>query len=404
MANDAIKSNWQRFQFSLRWLLALTTVVGIGLTFYRWPWTTERIATGDPYERPAVVITTWRRGWNGKPEKHGYELAVELEMHRGTESRYVNGELLQGRVFVNGRLERVQNFRDGVATDIPAQPRQEDIQGVWVSSRQFGDETVTQRCPWRNAERHGLSTWTSSTGRLLQSAEFECGRIVKWNGEPVAAALLKWIEQHVTDEVFRQTLLSTVKSENDFHSWPCSGSGRAYLWSSDGGLMVCYGFRKDRFDGPTPWLARYKDRMLGEVLVEMALGESGTLDHRFGAPCVVPICTSELEWGDPTDISSVKFPERSPEQHDWEHAKSSDYLLTGWPAAQLNSLCEMTALHIDTTTVDHLDQPPSTRPVPFSIPEYPRPLRHVFGHILYDAGYRCEQRADVIVVLPGTKP
>src|SRR5690349_21236113 len=100
---------WFRLQFSLRAVLVLMALVGIGLVIYRWPW--ERVLN-FPLDKaegfaipldsglfhgalgpapdfreekaiPARVVTTFRRDWRGKPIAHGphryYVAGVLLE-------------------------------------------------------------------------------------------------------------------------------------------------------------------------------------------------------------------------------------------------------------------------------------------------------------------------------------
>lgn len=404
------KSRFLRPQFSLRTLLVLTTVVAVGLMVFRWPWTVERqrfIGSLGPKDssltnavQPYRGRITVRRAWNGKPEQHGVALHLWLGLHQGFEEHYANGELVSRRVFRCGEPVEYEYYRNGTLVSPPTHIPRHDISGVWTMIKQHGDELVTQRVAWRNAERHGLSTWTSSNGQVLQSAEFDHGRIVKWNGEPAAEALERWIEERVENEDFHKPLLTELANADAYAHWP--QSRRGIVWHRNEGIVVAhFSFIGVHFAEPPDWVPCFAGRRLGEVILEIALNDSGMLDHRYGAPCIVPICTSELSWQDPTGIMAVKFDPESQAAKEWTApAHIGSPWLTKWPATQLKELCEDKAIKVDTSAVDHIEPPPYAGPIPNGIPDYSRPLRDLFGHILYDSGYRCEQRGETLVVLP----
>src|SRR5262245_34922987 len=79
-----------RWQLSLRMLLFLMLLVGIGLTVFRWPWVEikQRDVVSHPLpvnpfssappEKQEVLYsyeqrTTFRRNWRGQPVRHGVE-------------------------------------------------------------------------------------------------------------------------------------------------------------------------------------------------------------------------------------------------------------------------------------------------------------------------------------------
>jgi hypothetical protein len=392
-----------RLQFSLRTLLASITLVALGLTVYRWPWHVETLKN-DPQglRPPSIVITPWRRAWNGKPEKHGTQHELDLPNHWGTETLLSNGDLIHEWAYLDGHCVRSHHFVSSNRSVARKIPTTREVRGVRRLTSQHGDETVTQICPWRNYERHGLSTWTSSQGTTLQTAEFERGRIVKWNGRPIGEAIEEWLAESVRDAALHPPLLAQFTSSESYMHWAQNYNGQLWWKASQTPVLVHYGSRDENMPGPTRWAPRYRHRSVIEVILEMALGESGTLDYRYGTLCVVPICSRELAWRDPTNYTAVKFPAGSQAAEDWLATVPSGSLYK-WPARELREVFQNTAITIDTSAIDEFDVP-LTAPLDRSRPDCPRLRRDLFGHILYDAGYRCEQRGETILILPQKEP
>ena len=390
-----------RLQFSLRTLLASITLVALGLTIYRWPWTVETF-DHQTNRQPVLVITTWRRGWSGKPEKHGTRHELDLPNHWGTETLFGSDEMIHEWAYLDGHCVRSRHFTGGDNSVAKAIPTTREVCGERQSTSQHGDETVTQICPWRNYERHGLSTWTSSTGETLQTAEFERGRIVKWNGVPVGEALEKWMQEHISDRELHSPLLARFTNSESYMRLGQNRGGQLWWKASLTPALVHYGSLDETVHGPTTWAPRYKNRPVIEVVLEMALGQSGTLDYRYGSLCVVAICSREFAWRDTTNYTAIQFPAGSQASKDWETPVLSG-AFSKWPAHELRDLFQKSAITIDTSAVDEFDAP-LTAPIDRTHPDYPRPLRDLCGHILYDAGYRCEQRGETTVVLPKRVP
>src|SRR5689334_15793096 len=87
---------WFRPQISLRTLLVLMSLVGVGLTVYRWPWEEQSQhqigKNGDIADY--VRTANYRRSWRGPPVKHGLE-RITRNKKVTLEARYEEG-LLQG--------------------------------------------------------------------------------------------------------------------------------------------------------------------------------------------------------------------------------------------------------------------------------------------------------------------
>lgn len=107
---------WFRPQISLRTLLLLMLLVGVGLTVYRWPWEEQSQhqigKTGDIADY--VRTAHYRRSWRGPPVKHGLE-QVTRNKKMTLQAQYEEG-LLQGprRVYTNsGKLLWEAHYQAG---------------------------------------------------------------------------------------------------------------------------------------------------------------------------------------------------------------------------------------------------------------------------------------------------
>ena len=181
-----------RLQFSIRALLLLMTVVGVGFVVYRWPWTVTK-------ETPLVTTTTqYRRGWNGKALKHGRETIAYFDGIY-VESWYDDGELRRERTVHGDGMIIDKTVRNGVE-DGPifmqdagrttrGHYRQGKKEGVWLRDRI--EVVITDT--YRNGKLDGRITWNTPEGKTLQSADYEAGKLLRWNGQPVAEAVSAWI-------------------------------------------------------------------------------------------------------------------------------------------------------------------------------------------------------------------
>lgn len=389
-----------RLQFGIRGLLVLTSITAVSLHLYRLPWT-ETFERDDGMCQRMIVTRTFRRGWNGQPQMDGPKRMLRLHHQSLVEDVYVNGERRRQRNYKDGRMKLEWLIAGGkIKSERNTESPSDEITGILESSINCGDEIVHQSCPWRNGVRHGLSTWTSSTGKLLQSVQFETGRLTKWNGEPVATALARWGNDHLTTDRERQQFSQSLLGEAEFQfdRQPFEGA----FWRSQQFLTVHYFFTEGQhYLAPPQWRTDYKGRPMLEVLLEAALCNSGTLDYRFGTICFVPICTKELNWRDRTGCDRVKFAELQ-QEFDWNRPTDVDWAYLKMPAEQLKYLCAGTSLTLETTAVDQLDVPPTPTGMACRGPQIiTQPRRHFFARVLHKAGYRVEQRDGKLVVLPG---
>ena len=83
-----------RFQFSLRLVFTLMTLLSVGLVVYRWPWVEDH--GGGSY-------STYRRGWNGKKLHHGRSRwegqDAPSQRHVIIENWHENGRLRRNSVY-----------------------------------------------------------------------------------------------------------------------------------------------------------------------------------------------------------------------------------------------------------------------------------------------------------------
>lgn len=74
MTSPTNKPSKFRLQISLRMLLLVMAAVGVLLAVFRWPWEeTRQMVRALDDDTAFETRTTYRRGWTGKPIRHGVE-------------------------------------------------------------------------------------------------------------------------------------------------------------------------------------------------------------------------------------------------------------------------------------------------------------------------------------------
>lgn len=404
-------------QFSLRWLLVLVTLGAIVLAIYRWQWEDIRLLSTVVDEAERVRVTTYHYGWYGKPVRHGPQRVFALETGVGDEAQFSEGEHVLDRHYRDGRLatlgypDRQSDnqvvFAEPAQTDAP----EHNISGTWRFSRTMGGTTITQRAAWRNAQRHGKTVWRLPDGQELQSAEFERGRVTRWNGAPVAEQLQRWAARRVPAGELRRILFTKLTGKHDYDHASVGDFGFVWIPTQPGPpFLMHFGFSANETRHPSPWQPRFQERVFGEVLLECALSNWSTLDYRYGCLCTAPMSADLLNedrlstqanpWSDPTGSDQIQFAAGTAAHTAWNQLATTDPELHALPAARLRDLFRQTDIQIDTTAVDHLDAPQAAgRAWSCALPYYPRPRRDLCGHILFVHRYRCEQRAGTLVIL-----
>ncbi|WP_254507492.1 toxin-antitoxin system YwqK family antitoxin [Anatilimnocola floriformis] len=225
-------------QFSLRALLVLMTCIGIGLTVYRWPWVETResrlpdielLAQGRflfsdeawrcdsidimilPYigEENHRLTTTLRRSWNGRPLRHGVAecwrldngdspcLFVRREYFDDELNRVAHfddqGEVVHAEQHLDGKLHGAYLQRHSSVTVQGTYDRGLRV-GVWKERRihrnGIGQTTEVEfTSSFDRGVFQGTWSWKLANGGVLQTAKYEAGRLIEWNGKPIRQAL-----------------------------------------------------------------------------------------------------------------------------------------------------------------------------------------------------------------------
>ena len=249
-----------RLQFSLRALLVLMAVVGFGRVIFRRPWVeTElksyagNLLTGEAGPGSDLIVrgesgrwehswrqvlnvsftddvgtfrvtTTYRRGWNAAPQRHGVQqfwlqddgpdswFTSELPKppRLVVERHYVDDDLRRlilfdeaGKPsFSEGYQNGLPHGQSGVSADFGGRYDHGRRVGVWHTSYFYPHpmllhhdkrEKIAVQESYRDGVLHGEWIWKGKEHRILQTARYDNGRLVAWNGTPpdqAVAALL----------------------------------------------------------------------------------------------------------------------------------------------------------------------------------------------------------------------
>jgi len=385
-----------RLQFSLRWLLLLMFGVGIALVIYRWPWEEEHDPPG-----PERTVTRYHRGWNGKPVKHGWE--VEYGEPFTTKRWFDEGDLRLTQNFEGDKLFAESAYRNGklngshfgIGSESSARGnyRNDKQHGPW--RYEFADTICDEL--WQNGQRHGLRTWKTKSGRVLQTAHYEDDRLVEWNGKPVAEELQRWLNGNVPDVKMRELMQMPV-TDTDYPQGLTLHYCEVLHFMGDPTEHLVVQWDEIRPNTEFSW----NGRPVGENIVEHALENSRTLAFRYGLINVVPISAAELDWQDRTGVYDVHFAADSPQAKEWMSDAVAHPFREGYPAEILRILFHPETkrlIEIDTTAIDDLESP-YTGPEGSTLPNVPRPLRDLIGQHLDRFGYYVEQRENTLIFKP----
>lgn len=383
-----------RLQFSLRALLVLMALVGVGIVVYRRPWTVE------VEDKESRTTSQYRRAWNGKPVKHG----VEIKQFFGGftwHHWFEEGQLLKEQGFRSGALICESHWRNGKMHGPFWSKGDEERVGDYDQGELHGKWTVTSSDEIRHEEYHhgkvhGRQEWRTRAGRVLQTAEFDQGRLVKWNDREVAAEVRRWVETNVTDTEQRVTLLTPINGSNVSRGAITNFGETVYeVGSPTRQLNVLWGMG----------IPEIEDRMgspLCEALLETALLTNQTLTYRFNTVFILPIEADHLDWQDRTGVADVQFEKDSPQEHAWLEPRSVNAFLNVPEGDRFQRIFEpysTTGIDIDATAIADLSKKYSigsgpAPPGPF--PEHPR--RDLLGIFLELGGYYCEQQGNTLVI------
>lgn len=386
-----------RLQFSIRALLLLMAVVGAGIVIYRWPWTVTA-------ETPMVTTTTqYRRGWNGKAVKHGRQTKVYFD-NLSVETWFDEGEVRRERtdyangMFIDKSVRAGEDDGPFLTSNLGVTVRGQYRGGVQVGTWRTESKDVVSTSNFENGKLHGLSQWLSPHGAIIQTAEYDAGELVRWNGKPLAEAVREWLTANIPTADLRKKLLTTVKSDDasSTSSIPLHYGQSLYFVGEGEHLDVQWDD-----DNPPMHVMLPSNQPIAEHTLDFALKRDRTFAYRFGVLCLVPITPQQLAWRDRTGVANICFEPGSDEEKFWLKPTACNPWYPDNPALRLKELfaAEESPIEIDTTAVDDLEEA-FLGPMGNTLPSLPRPRRDLIGLHLDREGYHCELQGGRLVIKP----
>jgi hypothetical protein len=370
-----------RLQFSLRMLLLLMAVVGVGLTIFRWPWVdveqhfeTVLVQQGDSYstdpfgDRPQFVKeapppveqrklvwerrTSYRRNWRGAAVKHGpAEFWIDGKLRN--EYQYYENQLHgRRRVFdTNGDVTMEESLRGGLLHG-PFRGGN-GLTWHWQGNYEHG----SWHGRWRgvvNAYHYHLPYLTDQFANdgsptrdyfhyqqepLVLESEWQQGlRHGHWRwltpeGKVLRKAdfqrdeLVRWNDQPVVAE-FRQWLNEIKNDEPELVESLVATQGKKWQRRQSWEERLCFHIEEPdgrstllavhMMLGPSPLLRMPAE--CGELLpylCEIAARNQCLFEARYGSLWLVG---PDGKWSehDSTGIAEIKFPAGSRAEHDWQ--------------------------------------------------------------------------------------
>lgn len=449
-----------RVQFSLRALLGLMLLCSVALVVYRWPvektgqeryanirlqsfygfwssemqlvddhwisvwqdhrWSYDGVSTSESLGQTYQTRASWQRGWNGQLQLHGRKTyyfhnqpQVIQQYEHGVLTRatyfYADGTLWESVSFhqsaVHGPYQYntdthqlVGNFREGKRDG--AWSNKYRVHGEWISERRF----------FRNGLLHGTWTWQTSAGKTLQTATFDSGRLIEWNGAPWREAVRRWYEQVALPPESRE-LLAQPFLQMDFAQ---QGTDDAILClqtksAREPERLLLLVALEQEFSLATSDFRDQAGETALEVVLRTALLESRTLVLRHGVICLAPICEAELNWHDRTGVSAILFPTGSAAQRAWDEIVEFELPRKVESDEWFTQLFAGTDIRANTqefnpgpdrrnrsSSRSRLFYPPPTP----AIPSLPRPRKEVLALLLTSRDWSCELRGEELVLHP----
>lgn len=416
-----------RLQFNLRVLLLLMVGCAVGMAVYRWPWTETVVGVGASGPEERTTVTSYRRGWWGKKERHGTQRET-VAGRLTSEALYLNDQLRRKDWFnERGQTSQSEEFRlDGTYFSAKGNGElrvqqlsylKDDLHGESRSmvNRQWGEVDANSpfarvkifadgdRLPadpilvvhsWQNGRRQGPWSWETLDGQVLQRAVYQNNELTEWNGQPVVQQFRDWLRERAP----ANASLDPFLRDDVVLDWQ-SYSPRALglNWRSRGGSLR----------GETPVMVdvpigidqlhhgRFELRTnesLGAAVCEFAALQGYRFSYRYGVLWLTPQIDAGSVFGDRTGVQRVKFAANSPEDKAW-HGPCT-ILQYQFPLQLRNGLAGV--LHKTNIELD-LSQLPET-----SEQEHYPPMkvtrRDAFGYLLYVNGLRCAQQGNKLIV------
>lgn len=443
-----------RLQFSLRMILALMAVIGVGLAVFRWPWVEE-----SNHELPTYVYLrsnvwyqrriTYRRNWRAQPVKNGPQQTWYAGRLRH-EAHYYEGELHGPRRLFNERGQVVielhyrhglrhgpyragdgknwfweLNFQDDKlhgqcwtmcsasrALQPISQPNidfyfdQEGNPGASGLLGEYSDiarpkNPIVVESNWNNSQRHGLTTYKTEAGEVLNTAEYIAGEFERWNGEPVVEQFRQWLlgpevnDPQLAALLFAECELVTEGAQLPDLPLTITPKGQP----TQAVLLHLEGF------GSNPLEGGLEIAPVGPQLCERAVFHGYGFQYRYGGLWLAPRADPEPPFVDPTGVANIKFPAGSSQAREW--AELIDLGLSPLPEISC-----MTRLFARTSIALEIQLRPQASPGSLRLgylgewwnASFRRSRRDALGYVLYRSGCRCELRSGGLVIAPrGTR-
>ncbi|WP_254507730.1 toxin-antitoxin system YwqK family antitoxin [Anatilimnocola floriformis] len=439
MTNPTSPNRNCRPQFTLRLLLIITAVIGIGLMVYRWPWTAEtslgkaegwaRSAEGKflPGSKDYEIVrrNVYRRDWRGQAVKHGLEQSFR-NGELWQEAHYYDG-VLHGprRVWDwNGEVAVEANYRAGVLHGPyrtfglwPFEGRYDagKWDGEWRGVVTHGAsplvppiemfmseaglpeldshifllgpplrpmETVTN---YRQGKLHGKTLWRTLEGELLNTAEYADDNLVAWNGQPIVAQFLEWLGTLNDPTLVSQFAAATAGT------WQQQPPYNRLTFDIDHSSLAL----RIAVDGVRVNQTLERRGSLAASLCELAANQGCGFDYRYGGLWMVP---REIDpsppFIDPTGVLQIEFPMGSQAAQDWRAVidvqKNSET-----PQTCIAQLLAGTAIVYQ----DRTDDPTVVRPdLVLGSVLFRRSRRDALAYLLYQSDRKCELENGVLVI------
>jgi hypothetical protein len=409
-----------RPRFSLRMLLLFMLMLAISLAIFRWSWEETTVRKDD------VRTTTFRRGWNGRPLKHGPERTVTHAQQLNSAAFYDEGALrLQKEYDPSGNLRRVKQL-------FPEEGRELEKEYVESPSGTIICESEMFQSQGRYRYR-----WTTLDGELLESQAYQhdaankTTRLTHWNGLPIEEAMAKFTAA-LPDEPTRQSWLQkrrangattiadlgdttlqlrpftgapvgTVAPQADqllFHIANIDSGKRA------GELEVFFVIQSIMLMGSREPANK---SLLEQILRDFA-SSNATLRCRYGIVCLVPIDKQTLAEDDLAGVLQVTFTAGSEQEKDWLQLARAMPTKISAHADTVQEFLEGASFEFDVSQMQGVEPPQVSnneatlvnfeRPTP---DEILRPRRDILGIFLWRNNYCVKQEGNKLIFLPREK-
>jgi hypothetical protein len=358
MPAASLTSRRWRWQFSLRAVLVVMAVLGVVIVILRRPWvetkdeswipsallygadgpgTDSNVRKSNRWQnqwQPCAgrvskssvnnyrVTTMYRRGWNGKPQRHGWQEYWRLAERRMPalvmQKHYVDDDLRRlihydtdsGQIIHSeGRLNGVPhgNYKHvGFHETEQGEYHQGKRVGAWesiYSTSYFNNrERITRQSSYRDGLLHGQWTWNRvGDSENLQTARFEAGRLVECNSVPKQAAIQQLLERCTLTKELRTKLQQssanahiTTQRNPTINAWDLQIDGKPTGFAVHTRAASGFDMRALVLDRNREFEFPAGESPL-ETLLESALADSQTLTVRSGKLFLVRISAAELE-------------------------------------------------------------------------------------------------------------